>query len=75
MTPERDDSTRKRNDPDHLHSAVRFIADQYGGPGRVLARHRTTASGLCAACSSVRPVQWPCSIAAMALQAELQQTR
>jgi hypothetical protein len=75
MTPERDDSTCKRNEPDHLHSVVRFIADQFGGPGRVLAHHRTTASGLCAACSSIRPVRWPCSIAAMALQAELQQKR
>jgi hypothetical protein len=51
---------------------VRFIAQQFGGPGRVLARHRTTVTGLCAACSSARPVRRPCSIAAMA-QAELRQ--
>jgi hypothetical protein len=75
MMPERDDLAHKRSEPDHVHSAVRFIADQFGGPGRVLIRHRTTANGLCAACSSVRPVRWPCSIAAMAMQAELRQKR
>jgi hypothetical protein len=75
MMPECGRLTRKRSEPDHVDSAVRFIADQFGGPGRVLAVHRTTASGLCAACSSIRPVRWPCSIAAMALQAELQQKR
>jgi hypothetical protein len=75
MMPERDGLAYKRSESDHVHSAVRFIADQFGGPGRVLARHRTTANGLCAACSSVRPVRWPCSIAAMALQAELRQKR
>ena len=75
MTPERDHLTRKRSEPDQVHSAVRFIAEQFGGPGRVLARHRTAANGLCAACSSVRPVRWPCVLASMALQAELQQER
>jgi hypothetical protein len=59
--------------PVQAQSAIRFIADQFGGPGRVLARHRTTVTGLCAACSSARPVRWPCSIAAMALRAELRQ--
>lgn len=70
MMPERDRLGRKSSEPDPVHSAIRFIADQFGGPGRVLAHHRTTANGLCAACSSARPVRWPCSIAAMALLAE-----
>jgi hypothetical protein len=71
MTTEREYLTRKRSGPDPVQSAIRFIAGQFGGPGRVLARHRTTVTGLCAGCSSARPVRWPCSIAAMALQAEL----
>jgi hypothetical protein len=75
MTPERERLVAKRRGGDQVESAVRFIADQFGGPGRLLARHRTTASGLCTACSSVRYVRWPCSIAAMALQAEVQQKR
>jgi hypothetical protein len=75
MTPERNCLARKRSEPDPVHSAIRFIAEQFGGPGRVLARHRTTVTGLCVACSSARPVRWPCSIAAMALQAELQGER
>jgi hypothetical protein len=70
MTTEREYLARKRSEPDPVESAIRFIADQFGGPGRVLARHRTTVTGLCAACSSARPVRWPCSIAAMALRAE-----
>jgi hypothetical protein len=70
MMPERDCLGRKSSELDPVHSAIRFIADQFGGPGRVLAHHRTTGSGLCAACSSVRPIRWPCSIAAMALLAE-----
>jgi hypothetical protein len=73
MTPERDRLAAKRSESDPVDSAIRFIADQYGGPGRVLAHHRTTVSGLCAACSSVRPIRWPCSLAVMALQAELRQ--
>jgi hypothetical protein len=38
-----------RSEPDPVQSAIRFIADQFGGPGRVLAHHRTTVTGLCAA--------------------------
>jgi hypothetical protein len=70
MMPERDCLGRKSSEPDPVHSAIRFIADQFGGPGRVLARHRTTVTGLCAACSSARPVRWPCTIASMAMLAE-----
>jgi hypothetical protein len=70
MTPERNRLARKRSEPDPVEFAIRFIAEQFGGPGRVLARHRTTAGGLCSACSSVRPVRWPCVIASMALLAE-----
>jgi hypothetical protein len=75
MTPERNHLDRKRSEADPVDSAIRFIAEQFGGPGRVLAHHRMTASGLCAACSSVRHVRWPCSLAAMAVQAELHQKR
>jgi hypothetical protein len=70
MKPERNCLARKRSEADQVESAIRFIAEQFGGPGRVLAHHRTTASGLCAACSSVRHVRWPCPLAAMALLAE-----
>ena len=72
MTAERNCLARKRSDSEPVESAIRFIAEQFGGPGRVLAHHRTTVSGLCAACSSVSHVRWPCPVAAMALQAELQ---
>jgi hypothetical protein len=61
------------SDHDHVQSAVQFIAEQFGGPQRVLAHHRKTSSGLCAACSSVHHVLWPCLTATMAQQAATQQ--
>jgi hypothetical protein len=70
MAAEGDCLARKRSESVHVESAIRFIAEQFGGPGRVLAHHRTTGSGLCAACASVRHVRWPCTLAAMALLAE-----
>ena len=70
MTAERNCLVRKRSESDQVESAIRFIAEQFGGPGRVLAHHRTTGSGLCAACSTVGHVRWPCPLAVMALLAE-----
>jgi hypothetical protein len=72
MTAEREPLALKSSEIDPVQTAIRFIAAQFGGPGRVLARHRTTVTGACAACSAARPVHWPCSIAAMAMQAERQ---
>jgi hypothetical protein len=66
---------RPTNEPDQIRSAIWFIATQLGGAQRVLAHHSKTSNGLCSACSSVRPVRWPCSIASMALQAKVQHDR
>jgi hypothetical protein len=63
------------DESDQIRTAIWFISTQVGGVQRVLTRHRRTAYGLCAACSSVRPVQWPCSIASMAKLAKTQPER
>jgi hypothetical protein len=64
-----------RNEADQIRSAIWFIATQLGGTHRILAHHRKTTNGLCSACSSVRPVHWPCPVAGMALLAEVQRPR
>ena len=81
MTPPRpaDNSTNTASadelNPDTVGSesvidvAVRFVAEQPGGVGRMLARHRQLADGQCAGCvTSLTP--WPCSVASIALSAQ-----
>ncbi len=53
---------------DAVEAAVRFVAAQTGGPGRVLAIHHRRDRGLCGGCT-VRPTRWPCSVAVIAMTA------
>jgi hypothetical protein len=64
-----------RDESGQIRSAIWFISTQLGGIQRVLTRHKKAESGLCAACSSVTPVRWPCPIASMALLAKAQLER
>jgi hypothetical protein len=62
-----DDDRRRDNCFD---VAARFVADQPGGPGRLLNEHRPDDRGLC--CGCLRPgtgmtyLPWPCPITRIA---------
>ena len=58
---ERDDARRRTC----FEAAVRFVADQPGGPARTLALHRRLPDGICGGCLS-RWTPWPCTAAAIA---------
>jgi len=58
-----------------IEVAVRFVASQPGGAGRILTIHYRRPNGICAGCSTT-PVRWPCAaarIATDAVQQPLQQ--
>jgi hypothetical protein len=54
------------NDP--ITVAVAFVAGQNDGPGKILRLHARGPDGYCSTCR-VRPVRWPCPVAAIALLA------
>ena len=43
-----------------VESAARLLAQQPGGPEKVLAAHYRRDSGDCAGCGTYRPTRWPC---------------
>ncbi|WP_028936778.1 hypothetical protein [Pseudonocardia spinosispora] len=50
--------------------AAQLIANQPDGPDLLLAEHRRTSTGECAACSVYRPTDWPCVLVTIARLAQ-----
>jgi hypothetical protein len=53
---------------DPIAVAIAFVAGQIDGPGKILRLHACDTDAYCSACR-VRPVRWPCPVAAIALRA------
>jgi hypothetical protein len=53
---------------DPIAVAIAFVAGQNDGPGKILRLHACDTDSYCSACR-VRPVRWPCPVAAIALRA------
>lgn len=53
---------------DPIAVAIAFVAGQIDGPGKILRLHACDTDAYCSACR-VRPVRWPCPVAAIALHA------
>lgn len=54
------------NDP--IKVAIAFVAGQNDGPEKILRLHARGPDAYCSTCR-VRPVRWPCPVAAIALLA------
>lgn len=56
---------------DPIAAAADFVALQPGGPQRILSTHARDGNACCTSCGvGVGPVQWPCTVAAIALAAQ-----
>ena len=51
-----------------IETAIRFVAAQPGGAGKILATHFRRANGLCAGCTAT-PTRWPCPVSGIATNA------
>jgi hypothetical protein len=51
-----------------VETAIRFVAAQPDGAGRILSVHYRRTNGLCAGCTAT-PISWPCPVGRIATDA------
>lgn len=51
-----------------VEMAIRFVAAQPGGAGKILSAHCRRPNGLCAGCAAT-PTRWPCPVGRIATDA------